>query len=999
VLAAGALADDADQAFLAANSRYEKGDCAGAAPLFKAFLERFAKDERAPIAAYRVGQCYGKLESFGEAALAFDRCWRQYPDARYADVALFNKGYYHFRAEQWQPSAAAYADYTRVGKNAALRAKAWYWRAEGLLKLNRPEDAAGAYESFLGQPAEVLGVPDVKELVPFARHGAGVGYYSAQQWEKAVGAFRKLVEQHPDAASADEALFYGAGALAKLNRLDEAVAWYQRLADQYGKSNLAPEALGRISALETGRGREAQAKAAADRLARDYPEFKALAGEARFRVANARLAAKDWEAAEKLFREALDGASGEVEAAGLLGLGEARFGQRKWADAEAAYVLLLDKHADDKNAPRAQVRLCEVRLQQSKWAEAEAAGRKYLERWPNGADAPIARYNLALAIHRQNRGAEAMALFEAVVAADPKSEMAAPVLLELGRFALEAKRTPDARRAYETFLKFHAARREALGARWGLVQVEDAEGDAAGTLKACRALVDAAPEDPLAAEALAKMIELHRKLGQEEKAQLVGQELRRRFPGSKLAARSLLSAGYEHFNARRYPEAIIAFEAFLRDYGKDESVSAALANLGASYYLAGAPADHFRKAADVYLRLAKEFPDAKGAEDALYWAGRALLESGDDRGGANALLGFVKARGEHGLAPKARVLAAKALGRAGRAEEAAQVLGEAVAAATDPAARAEVRYELAWVLLDAGRKDAAWEAFAGVIKDKPESELAADAEFRLCGRELERGEYKAAVAAYRKWLDSHPTHKLKPRARYNLAYALEQAQDFVAAAHNYGLAEKELDDAEMRQQALYHLAYCRFRAADFPEALKAFDAFDRQFPQGKLRPEATFYRGQVHSAQRNWVEAERIYRQLIRDWPSHELTNAAQFNLGVALQNQSKYLPAAEAYEPLTQPGGTAKPPGSELVARASLRRGECLFGLLKYQDAVAPLTAAEASGIDDIVAPARYWLGRCAQGLSDSAKAKAWFEKVVANHPKSDWAEHAKRSLAAMGG
>jgi TolA-binding protein len=995
-----ARADQSDDSFKAAAALYDQGDHEGAAKAFRAFLAQYPTDERAAMAAYRVGQCLGKLDQPGEASDAFDLCYTHYGASNYADSALFNKGRYAYAAERWQPAAAAFYDYTKIGKNAGLKGQAWYFRGEALFKLDRADDARTAFESFLASPPEVLGLPECSQLLPYARFNLGVCQQSAGKWEPAVAAFQKLLADFATAPMIDEALFNGGDCLRHLGRADEAVKWLTRVANEFPKSELAPQALARIAAIETDRGRVAAAKDAADRLAKDYPDYRNLAGEGKFRLAWSRLQAKDYEGAEKLYADGLQSATGDQEAIGLAGLAEARFAQGKWPETEAALVLMLQKHPDHPEAARCRSRLVEVYLRENKLPEAEAAARDYLKAAPGGPDAAAVRHNLALSLYRQDRKEEAMKLFDEVVAADPKAETTAPVLLEMGRFGLETKRWADARRAFELFLKFHAERPEALSARYGLGQVAEGENDPAAALVAYRAVADQPGADPLAAEALARMVELYRKLGQEEKAQLAGQELRRRFPTSADAARSLLTAGYEHFSNKRYNDAIYAFEAFLRDHAKDEAAPAALANLAASYYLADKPADHYAKAADAYRRLARDYPTFDGGADALFWAGRASEAAGDDSAAVDAYRGFLAGHAEHKLAPKARSALASLLIKAKHGDQAIKVLTEAVATAPDAAYRAQARYDLAWALLDAGQKDAADQAFAQVSVDLPDGECAPLAEFQLCARLAEQQRYADAITAWRRWIDKYPKHRWQPQAAYSLALAQETAGDFVNAAMGFATAAGALDEPGARALATYHQGYALFRGGDFAAALKTFETYDQQYSQGPQRPEVAFYRGQTYSAQNKWAEAEKAFRQAVRDFPNHPLEPLAQFNLAAALQNQTKYLPAAEAYEPLTLAPVAGQPaPTAELRAKALLGRGECLYAALRYVDALTSLLAAEASGNPDVLPEARYYLGQCYHFQNDLPKAKQRFQQVITEHPGTIWAQKAKLGLDELGG
>lgn len=996
----GAWAQAADVVWQAATAAYDAGNYQNALTSFQDFAEQFPDDERADVAAYRAAQSLGQLERYPEAANAFAQLAETYPNSRYADGARFNRGHYFFLAEQWQNAAAAYFDYTKLGTKPDLKAKAWFWRAEALYSLDRYPDAALAYQSFLDQPAEVLAAGDTRDLVAYGQLGLGLSQFGAEQWTPALAAFRAYLADNADGPAADQAAFFAAESQAHLDQTDAAVAAWAKLVDDQPASEYAPRALLRIAEVEGARGRVAQAEAATARLARDYPGQAQAAGAQRFELAYQQLQAKEWATAERLYREALVGADAEQQAIGLLGLAEAQFGAQQWAAAAATYRQLLADHPTHANAPTARARLAEALLHDEQFAASEAVGREYLQLSPDGADAAVVRYNLAYAILQQDRAQEAMTLFSEVVDANPAAASAAPLLLEMGRFGLESQRWADATRAYELYLQHHADAPGALNARWGLGQAAEGAGDQAAAIAAYEALAAAGGTDPLAADALGRLLELYRAAGDEPGAARTATALRQRFPAAAATARALLAEGYDHFSAKRYAQAIDTFELYLRDYPQDASRPSALANLAASYYLADAPANHYQKAAETYLALATQFPDSTSAEDAYYWAGQAQRQAGDEAGAIDSFQKFLAARPNHASAGAARTALTALLAGSERVEDAIAVLRAAVDAATTDAARASARYDLAWALYDAGQRDEAYTEFAAVAAEAAGTPLAADAEFRLADQLIERGRPVDAVRAYQAWLDKYPTHPLRPRVVYNQGLAHEQAEQYDEAVAAYQTVPAALDAAALedegglRDAAAYRTAYAEWRAGRYPEALAGFDAYDRAWPQGTYLADSMFYRGQVYSRQGDWPQAETAFRALLQRYPQSNLANSGQFNLGVALQNQAKYQAAAEAYEPLTVArAGT----DAALRALALLQRGQCLFMAARYEQATTVLEAALATNDAAVMPGARYYLGRTWQQRNDAERARGYYQQVVDEHPGSEYADRAAAALGEL--
>ena len=992
---APAGATEADVAYNRAASAYADKDYQKAIDAFGAFIQQFPDDPRAPAAAYQLGACYGERDENLKAAEAFARCAERYGTSPVVENAVYNKAYYYYRAEQWQAAAAAFFDYTKLGTNPSLKARAWYWRGEALYKLGWLDKAITAYQELLGQPADVLQHPDVKGLVPYARYSIGICQYSLKRYQEAVDALRALVAKNPNLPITAEALWYGGEGLRQLKQDEESLSWLQRVVDQYATSPYAPEALNSIVAIQQARGKTAAAEAAMTKLLRDYPDYQGVAGAGRYQLASARLEAGDYSGAEKLYQAALQGATGETEALGLLGLAEVRYRAEHWEEAAATLRQLLERYPDGDPALRGKLLLADVLMRQEKYADAEQIYRAYLAAHGTEADAAKVRYNLGLALYRQNQSDEAMKLFEQVARADPTSDLAAAVWLEIGRLKLAAQDAAGAKTAYDAYLKHHGDNPEAIRAWLGLGQAASLAKDWAGAAKAYRTAVDKFSQHALAERALYQLSEVYTELGQSDQAAAAAAELRQKFPQSRYGAATLLAEGQKAYAAQQYEAAVTAFEAFLKSYPNDANVPTALSNLGATLYVAETVPDHYLRSAEAFGRLAKEHPSAAG--DSLYWSGRAYQMAGRYQPAVDAFEQFLKAQTNSPLVPRAELYRGKALAKLEQYPAAVKALEAALKAASDEKLKAEVRYELAWALLGAGREDEAYTAFKQLTSEAPDTDLAADAKYRLASRAAEQGKYDEAVTAYEEWLKAYPDNALRGRVLYNLAVAQQSAGKFGEAATRYEQAVQTLTgtaDAELKEQAAYGRGHCLYRHGDHDDALAALEAFGVAYPNSSLAVNALYDRGQVLAAKQQWTDAEKVFRAVLEKQPNPTLTNSARFNLGVALQNQQRYDDARLVYEQVNDSAGLTPQMGAETL----LRLGECLYATKAYEEALSAFLRAGVSEVESVKAPALYWSGRCYQIKGDDANAKDKLRQVVAKYAETEWAKRAQKALGEIG-
>ncbi|MCC7492050.1 MAG: tetratricopeptide repeat protein [Fimbriimonadaceae bacterium] len=981
------LYQSAEAAFV--DKQYDK-----ALTTFKQFVERYPDDRLAARALHRIGECHGAQQRFEEAALAFQVCYKRYPDAAVADSAMFNEGFYFFKAQKWQPAAFAYFNYTKKGTNTVYRAQACYWRAEAYYQLGRYEDAVKSYQELLALPAENLAEPTVADLLPYTRYSIAVSLFEAKKYPEALDAAKQVLAKHPQHPVVADALWYGGQALRQAKQLNEAVAWFQRLVDEHAKSALAPDALYAIVEIEQARGRREAAQKAADRLAKEYPGADAQSKNARLRMANERLTAKDYAAAAKLYREALAGASGDAAAAALHGLAEASFELQQWDEAISAYRKLIDQHPRYQTVNRAKLRLGEALLRKGDPAGAETLYRDYLKGTPSGTDAVLARYNLALAVLQQGRKDDAIGLFGEVANADQKGDTGGSALLEVGRLQLEARRFAESRVAYQEFLRRLPTRPEAATAHWGSGEASYGLKDWNRAATAYKALVDGFPKHALVERAYYRLVDVYRALGQMDTANQYSAKLKQLFPTSKLTAATVFASGRERFKAKDYKGAVTAFEQFLKQYPDHEDTPVAKANLAASLYLADGLPDRWKRAALAYADLAKNHPTV--APDALFWAGSAWTEAGDSAQAATALRAFVTQQPTSTYAARAWLLLGKALAAKQPDEAVKAFTACAEAAKDDLPLRSEARSEAAWALLAAGREEAAYTAFEALVADDPTGRFAPEARFHLAGRLHQQKKYAEAVTAYSEWLKAFGTHSLRARVFYNLALAQEAQGQFAGAAPNYQQAAGQLPvaDDDLKQQAAYRRGFCLFKAGDPAAALTAFDEFEKGWPKSKLRAEAAYYRGRALLEQDKWAEAATVLQNAINAWPDHVLTASARLNLGLALQNLQKYSEAVAVYQALLKLPDLA----DDLVAQAQVHLGESLYAQKKHAEALDVLLRAELGKVETVRPAARYWAAMCYNQQGEVAKAREKLQAIINDTPQSEWAQKAKAALNQPG-
>jgi len=179
-----------------------------------------------------------------------------------------------------------------------------------------------------------------------------------------------------------------------------------------------------------------------------------------------------------------------------------------------------------------------------------------------------------------------------------------------------------------------------------------------------------------------------------------------------------------------------------------------------------------------------------------------------------------------------------------------------------------------------------------------------------------------------------------------------------------------------------------------------------------LRIADTFYQ---QGDQVNLVEAQYKYRDFINRYPGSESADYAMLQIAMCSfeqmerpdRDQQKTREALEKFNDMITTF-----PRSKLIPEAQKRRQEVLDRLAKHDHLVARYYIKRHSynaavlRLNGLVekfpeyddrAGVFYDLGTALSGLGRNAEARLYFERVVAEFPKSDYADRAKRRLGTM--
>ena len=670
--------------FLIGEARMAKGEFEPAILEYNRVLSTYFQHKVAASAQYRVARCLDALGRRADATGSYQAVVAGYP---------------------LEPEAPAAA----------------YLAGVGLLQQNKPRLAAPYFQIVLDRYARhdakgmvVFAKPEHQELVEAALCMLEYSWHVTGDVGQVAGAPHLLLQQMPPSHSQWRAyaLLIDADATAALGRYSIAESTLVTLAREFPDSPIGASSMQLLAWSQAQQGKDSLAIATEERLLARW------------------------------------GASGDdaIVSAAFIDIAHARFNQKRYKEAAAAY-------------------------------------EDFLHRWPAHRDRPLALYQAGLCYLRLDRAGDAVDRWEALVRDSASTPLAERAWARAGDVYFQAEKFADARRCYQGLLDHFAASSAAGLASLRLAQCDYNAGKDAEALTAFAATMQRFPDTPYAQEAKrGQELALYR-LTQQPNGSAVLARLVDQYPTSPFAADALLQIAKRDYQAKKWKEAAEGFRQVVSRFpsysAADQAqflMADALAQAGAtddaragyeqflSYFpesnlaptvsfrlgLLAFEAKDYMRAAVAFTRTLQDSVPGEVRSAALYDLGLCQRQLGD-RDDARAA--FAKHRAEF---PNGRQSAEAAYQLAdldeadNQLETAEKGFDQALSLNPPPALAIEIAYRLGHcreqLKNDTGAMHAYEEAAAGGERMNP---FRLSALARLAAMHETRHEYTKAVQAYR----------------------------------------------------------------------------------------------------------------------------------------------------------------------------------------------------------------------------------------------------------
>lgn len=717
-----------------------------------------------------------------------------------------------------------------------------------------------------------------------------------------------------------------------------------------------------------------------------------FAGVARYRMAEAKYGAKDYEGALAGFEAVLNAPPDEAtRVRAQLGKGEVLYLLKRQDEAASTLTSIAANVSDPALKGRALYYLGKACFENGDAASSAKAFDTLVTTLPDNPFVPYAQYQLGFVYLAMDQAQKAADAFSAVASTNADEALRRESLFRAAEAYDKLGQHDTAAVQYQKLQAEAAGTPYAERAAYGLIWSQYYAGNYAAAMEAARGFLASYPETEHAAGL----------------QYLIGNALQqlKRYDEAIESYRKILAAPTPNeFTPRAmYKEAWLLHlqgndtaaaqraQAFLDSY-KDHPME------GDASFLLGtihASQGNFEDAYEEFHLVASKYPNSEFAGDALYKAAEALGQLGRTDEAAAMFEEFAKRYPSHALTEQAVL-------RAGDAEFLSASFDEAIAKyneilAGEPSADVveETLYRLAITYHNKQDFAGSAEAFGRLLERFPGTSKKAEAHRRIADYALrEGGDPGKAIDHYQASLAAGASGKDRGACLKGLALAQYEAQQYDAAAETFGKLLSDHPDVALNAETYLWLGQYLFDKGRWAEAAGAWNALLSASPEYEKRQQVRLQIGEALEHAGQMDEALAAYRAAINVDEASGLALQAKFNLGKILESQNKLDEAVSLYEEASRGADT------DTASRAQFRLGELYTAQGKPEEAARAYMRVAILYMHEELSPESLWrAGQAfeeAQRPDDATKA---YQELVSSYAGSEPATKAQARLDAIAG
>jgi len=841
----------------------------------------------------------------------------------YSDAASFqNNGEFALSAEEWEK-------FLKEFPKDPLAPKARHYAGVCYLQLKAYDKAADHFETVLKADPKF-------ELAEDAFLNLGWCRYSIQAEDrtetltKAGEAFAALVRQFPKGKYTDQALFYLGEALYALKKKPEAIGAYRKLVDDHPKSSLRSDALYALGVTYEEEQEYAEAGAIYDLFLKEFAD-SALYTEVRMRKAETVLQAGDVEAAEKMFGE-VAGVDGFVSA------DHAVFRQaycaaklEKLDEAGKLYAKLATDFPESTYLSDAIISAGRSFYRANDFANATTWFQKTID--AGRSDASEAAHWQCRIYLQNNEPAKAITLAQQQI---PKAgESTFLVNLELdeadGLYAIPDRRE-DSLAGYLKIVSKHGDHELAAQALYNAAFTALEIGKYDDGLKHAAAFITKYSEDRFLPDTKYVAADCNLKLGKHEAAEAGYRDLLANHKEHAEYDSWRVRLGLVLYLQKKYEDAIAVLQETVKELKQPGQIAEGQFLLGASQF----QLEQFEAAAQSLIAAIAAEPKWRQADETLLYLSRAQRGLNQLDVAKKTVSKLITDFPESALLDQANFRLGEYNYASGDYPAATAAYDTVISNWSDSIFATYAYFGKGWSSLKGKQFPVGIESFTSLIDNFADHTLIPEAYLArgMCRRQT--ADLENAIKDFDAFLKTNPSQPQKSDALYERGLAEVALKKFDQATATLESLLAENKEYASAANVLYELGWAYTNRNQPDNAVATFAKLATDHPGSSLAAEANLHVAEAQYAKGELANAVKSYEAAKSKAEPGEVAERAAHKLGWALFRQEKYDAALAEFDAQLK----AYADGS-LAPDGLFMKGECLYKLKRYGDALEAFTAA----------------------------------------------------------
>ena len=666
---------------------------------FQKAADSYRETQTAPTALYTVAITEVKRGNYDAAAVAFEQLASRYPGSTYArnlGIALaevyYELGDYARTITELQNRIPSMEGETRY--------RAIFLLAESNNQIRNSEQAIVNYRKLTEEE------PD-NPYYRQALFGLGWNYYKEGAYQWAADEFAKVSSSDNDALAQRAEYYKGVNQKLAGKPLD-ALASYQRVVDEWPRSEVADDALFELGLTYYGLRRWEESNNAFRKLLADYKD-STLADEALGHYGNTYIALADFDNALDAFEDAIqrDAISPEIRNDIIFQKAWLLYRNEQYTEAAPAFLELYGKDDFRSRADDALFWAAESFFQSGNLPRAQSLFADYIETFSNGKNIDAAHYAIGWTYFRQSNYGPAITHFNTFLKNYQSEDSFVPyrrdAQLRLADSYFALKRYPEAIAAYSRL-----ADQEDDYAIYQMGQAYSNNGDIFDAITTFRSLLDD-------------------------------------YPNSVWREEATYSLGYLYFQNSDYQQAVDTYEGLIVFAPNQPIAAKAQYGIGDALFNAG----DMEAAVTAYQKVLETYPDSPFAGDAAASIQFALIALGDESRATAIIDDFAVRHPNSPVVDQLRFKQAEVKFQSGRIDEALTDFQQFLRRARNDELIPEAYFYLGTILKDRNQNAEAENYLKQIVDTYPESGRASEAAILLGNLQLDADRFNEALSTFR----------------------------------------------------------------------------------------------------------------------------------------------------------------------------------------------------------------------------------------------------------